>query len=102
MISTGVRKDYLWRSRSSATGPPSPPTAAGGAPPAGRISSTKGVSAMRNSHRLRFSKLGRAKYISHLDLMSTFQRAFLRAGIEIKHTEGFTPTPLSPFRCPCP
>lgn len=46
---------------------------------------------MRNSHRLRFSKLGRAKYISHLDLMSTFQRAFLRAGIEIKHTEGFHP-----------
>ena len=46
---------------------------------------------MRNSHRLRFSKLGRAKYISHLDLMATFQRAFLRADIDIKHTEGFHP-----------
>lgn len=46
---------------------------------------------MRNEHRLRFSKLGRARYISHLDLMGTFQRAFLRAGIDIKHTEGYNP-----------
>ncbi len=46
---------------------------------------------MRNAHRLRFSKTGRAKYISHLDLMRTFQRAFLRAGLSIRHTEGFQP-----------
>ena len=39
--------------------------------------------------RLLFSKTGRAKYISHLDLMRTFQRAFARAKIPIKHTEGF-------------
>lgn len=42
-------------------------------------------------HRLLFSKVGRARYISHLDLMRTFQRAFFRAGIPIKHTEGFNP-----------
>lgn len=42
-------------------------------------------------HRLLFSKTGRARYISHLDLMRTFQRAFFRAGIPIKHTEGFNP-----------
>lgn len=41
--------------------------------------------------RLLFAKTGRARFISHLDLMRTFQRAFLRAGIEIKHTEGFNP-----------
>ena len=29
--------------------------------------------------RLLFSKTGRAKYISHLDLMRTFQRAFFRS-----------------------
>lgn len=46
---------------------------------------------MQNNHRLRFSKTGRARYISHLDLMRTFQRAFLRAGIDIRHTEGFNP-----------
>ena len=42
-------------------------------------------------HRLLFTKTGRARFISHLDLMRTFQRAFLRAGIHIKHTEGFNP-----------
>lgn len=42
-------------------------------------------------HRLLFAKTGRARFISHLDLMRTFQRAFLRAGIQIKHTEGFNP-----------
>lgn len=42
-------------------------------------------------HRLAFSKADTAKFISHLDLMRTFQRSFLRAGIHIKHTEGFNP-----------
>lgn len=44
--------------------------------------------------RLLFSKTGRAKYISHLDLMRTFQRAFQRADLAIKHTEGFNPHPF--------
>jgi len=42
-------------------------------------------------HRLLFEKKGNAVYISHLDLMRTFQRAFLRAGLQVKHTEGFNP-----------
>ncbi len=42
-------------------------------------------------HTLAFSKADTAKFISHLDLMRTFQRSFLRAGIAIKHTEGFNP-----------
>lgn len=44
--------------------------------------------------RLLFSKTGKAKYISHLDLMRTFQRAFQRADLTIKHTEGFNPHPF--------
>jgi radical SAM-linked protein len=44
-----------------------------------------------SDQRLLFSKSGRACYISHLDLMRTFQRAFLRAEVPIKHTEGFNP-----------
>ena len=43
------------------------------------------------NHRLLFSKLDTARYISHLDTMRTFQRSFLRAGIPIRHTEGFNP-----------
>jgi len=50
--------------------------------------------------RLLFSKTGRAKYISHLDLMRTFQRAFARAGIAIKHTEGFNPHPFVSIALP--
>ncbi|MBR1781839.1 MAG: TIGR03936 family radical SAM-associated protein [Oscillospiraceae bacterium] len=42
-----------------------------------------------HKHRLLFAKTGRACYISHLDLMRTFPRAFLRAGIDVKQTEGF-------------
>lgn len=43
--------------------------------------------------RLRFTKTGRAVYISHLDLMHTMQRAFSRAGYELKYSEGFNPHP---------
>ena len=43
--------------------------------------------------RLRFEKTGRAVYISHLDLMRTMQRAFSRAGYELKYSEGFNPHP---------
>ncbi len=41
--------------------------------------------------RLRFAKQGRAVYISHLDLMRTMQRVFLRAGYPLKYSEGFNP-----------
>ena len=43
--------------------------------------------------RLRFVKQGRAIWISHLDLMRVFQRAFKRAGLPLKHTQGFNPRP---------
>lgn len=43
--------------------------------------------------RLLFSKTGRAVYISHLDLMRTLTRAFLRAGCRLKYSEGFNPHP---------
>ena len=41
--------------------------------------------------RLLFEKTGRAAYISHLDLMRTMQRAFLRAGMPLRYSEGFNP-----------
>lgn len=50
--------------------------------------------------RLLFSKTGRARYISHLDLMRTFQRGFSRAGIQIKHTEGYNPHPFVSIALP--
>lgn len=50
--------------------------------------------------RLLFKKTGRAKYISHLDLMRTFQRVFLRAGVGLRHSEGFNPHPYMNFALP--
>ena len=43
--------------------------------------------------RLLFCKKGNAVWISHLDLMRLFQRAFKRAGLQLKHTQGFNPRP---------
>ena len=43
--------------------------------------------------RLLFEKVGRSVWISHLDLMRLFQRAFKRAGLKLKHTQGFNPRP---------
>ncbi len=43
--------------------------------------------------RALFEKTGNAVYISHLDLMRLFQRAFKRAGLALTHTQGFNPRP---------
>ena len=43
--------------------------------------------------RALFEKRGNALYISHLDLMRVFQRAFKRAGLNLTHTKGFNPRP---------
>ena len=43
--------------------------------------------------RLLFEKKGNAIWISHLDLMRLFQRAFKRAGLMLTHTQGYNPRP---------
>ncbi len=43
--------------------------------------------------RLLFEKLGRSVWMSHLDTMRLFQRAFKRGGLNLKHTQGFNPRP---------
>ena len=43
--------------------------------------------------RALFEKTGNAAYISHLDLMRLFQRAFKRAGLSLTHTKGYNPRP---------
>ena len=43
--------------------------------------------------RLLFEKTGNSIWISHLDLMRVFQRAFKRAGLPLTHTKGFNPRP---------
>ena len=43
--------------------------------------------------RLLFQKTGNAIWISHLDLMRLFQRAFKRANLPLTHTQGYNPRP---------
>lgn len=50
--------------------------------------------------RLRFSKTGRLKYISHLDINRAMGRAFKRAEIPLWYTEGFNPHPYMSFSLP--
>ena len=50
--------------------------------------------------RALFTKTGRAVYISHLDLMRLFQRAFQRAGLPLTHGQGFNPRPFVSIAMP--
>lgn len=43
--------------------------------------------------RILFEKKGNAVWISHLDLMRVFQRAFKRANLPLKHSQGYNPRP---------
>ncbi|MDP2857235.1 MAG: TIGR03936 family radical SAM-associated protein [Bacillota bacterium] len=43
--------------------------------------------------RVVFSKDGAARYISHLDLCRTLERAFRRASIPVSYSQGFNPKP---------
>ena len=52
--------------------------------------------------RLLFVKENQASYISHLDLMRTFQRVFPRGGLELRHSQGFHPHPLISIVLPLP
>jgi len=52
--------------------------------------------------RIFFEKRGRAKYISHLDLMRAMSRAVRRAALPLWYTEGFNPHPYLAFPLPLP
>lgn len=52
--------------------------------------------------RLIFVKEHQASYISHLDVMRTFQRVFPRAGLSLRHSNGFHPHPVLSIVLPLP
>ncbi len=52
--------------------------------------------------RARFSRGEPVKFISHLDIMRLWQRAFRRAGIEVAYSEGFNPHPRITLAAPLP
>lgn len=55
---------------------------------------------MLKSVRIVFSKTGRAKYVSHLDLVRAMTRAVRRADIPLWYTEGFNRHPYLTFAAP--
>jgi len=50
--------------------------------------------------RMLFEKTGNSVWVSHLDLMRIFQRAFRRAGLLLKHSQGFTPRAIVSIALP--
>ncbi|OHB76564.1 MAG: hypothetical protein A2Z34_09705 [Planctomycetes bacterium RBG_16_59_8] len=44
-------------------------------------------------YRIRFSKLGRMRFLSHHDLMRLWERALRRSALPLKMTEGYNPHP---------
>ena len=52
--------------------------------------------------RVKFIKTGYLKYLSHLDLVRLFIRAFSRANIPVKFSEGFNPHPKFSIGNPLP
>jgi radical SAM-linked protein len=52
---------------------------------------------VRNRIRLRFSKQGDLRLISHRDLMRVFERLFRRTGVALAMSQGFHPRPQMNF-----
>jgi len=48
-------------------------------------------------YRVRFSKTGKMRFLSHHDLMRLFERALRRSGLPIRMTEGYNPHPILSF-----
>lgn len=52
--------------------------------------------------RITFTKRGPAKYLSHLELVRSFVRAFKRAGVNLVYSKGFHPMPKISFASALP
>lgn len=50
--------------------------------------------------RIKFAKRGNMKFVGHLDIMRYFQKAMLRAGVDIIYSEGFSPHQIMSFAAP--
>lgn len=53
-----------------------------------------------SKHRIKFSKTGMAKYISHLDLLRCFTRSIMRAELPVRYSQGFNPHQKITFSLP--
>ncbi len=49
------------------------------------------------AYRAAFRKVGRMKFLSHLDLVRTVARALRRASVAVRYSQGFNPRPILTF-----
>jgi radical SAM-linked protein len=54
-------------------------------------------SAARGRVRIRFTKIGKIRWTSHLDVARMWERAFRRVGLPLAYSEGFSPRPKVSF-----
>jgi len=52
--------------------------------------------------RVRFRKGARLRFISHLDVLRSWERSIRRAGLPLAYSQGFTPHPKLAFASPLP
>jgi radical SAM family uncharacterized protein len=65
-----------------------------------QLSQSRTILSPMQKIRVKFSKKGEAKYISHLELMVMFNRALRRAKIPMAYSQGFNPHPKMSFGPP--
>lgn len=68
----------------------------------GKSESVSGINERAQRIRIRLSRGGVLKWISHLDMQRTLERALRRSGIPMSYTEGFHPRPRLSFAIPLP
>ena len=51
---------------------------------------------------IRFSRTGRTRFVSHLDMQRLFARALRRTGIPVKFSQGFKPHIVTSFASALP
>ena len=47
--------------------------------------------------RVRFTKLGKIRFLSHRDLARVWERGLRRTGVRVAYSEGFSPRPRLSF-----
>lgn len=55
---------------------------------------------MLRRFRVKFIKGEQVKFLSHLDILRTFNRALRRSGVPVAYSQGFNPHPLMSFALP--
>ena len=66
------------------------------------IPEPKGPKGKIKRYRLHFTKLEKARYLSHLELVRLFLRAFRRAGLDLVYSGGYHPMPKVSFALALP